>query len=58
VLQLKTAGYQGDTEEAIVDQWFSELCRNVGADEGVDMSRRGSGFINVNNLGNGKTEVS
>jgi hypothetical protein len=58
VLQLKAAGYQGDTEEAIVDQWFSELCRNVGADEGVDMSRRGSGFINVNNLGNGKTEVS
>ena len=58
VLQLKTAGYQGDTEEAIVDQWFSELCRNVGAEEGVSMDRRGSGFINVNNLGNGKTEVS
>ena len=58
VLQLKAAGYQGDTEEAIVDQWFSELCRNVGSEEGVDMSRRGSGFINVNNLGNGKTEVS
>lgn len=57
VLQLKTAGYQGDTEEAIVDQWFSELCRNVGAEEGVSMDRRGSGFINVNNLGNGKTEV-
>jgi len=55
---LKAAGYTGDTEEAIVDQWFTELCRNVGSEEGIDMSRRGSGYINVNNLGNGRTEVS
>jgi phage I-like protein len=58
VLQLRTAGYTGESDEAIVDQWFSELCRNVGADTGVDMSRRSSGFINVNNLGDGRTEVS
>lgn len=58
VVQLRTAGYVGETDEAIVDLWFSELCRNVGAEEGVDMSRRGAGFINVNNLGGGRTEVS
>jgi hypothetical protein len=58
VLQLRAAGYAGETDEAIVDQWFSELCRNVGGEEGVDMSRRGAGYINVNNLGNGRTEVS
>lgn len=58
VLQLRAAGYAGDSDEAIVDQWFSELCRSVGGDEGVDMSRRGAGYINVNNLGNGRTEVS
>ena len=57
VLQLKEAGYQGDTEEAVVDQWFQELCRGVGAEAGVNMDRRGSGFINVNNLGDGKSEV-
>ena len=57
VLQLRTAGYTGDTDEAIVDAWFSELCRNVGAEEEVDMSRRGSGYINVNNLGDGRTEI-
>ena len=57
VLQLRASGYNGETDEAIVDQWFSELCRNVGAADGVDMERRGSGFINVNNLGNGRTEV-
>jgi hypothetical protein len=58
VLQLRASGYNGETDEAIVDQWFSELCRNVGAADGIDMERRGSGFINVNNLGNGRTEVS
>jgi hypothetical protein len=58
VLQLKEAGYKGDTEEAVVDQWFQELCRGVGSESGLDMDRRGSGFINVNNLGNGRTEVS
>lgn len=58
VLQLRAAGYAGESDEAIVDQWFSELCRGVGNDEGVDMSRRGAGYINVNNLGGGRTEVS
>ena len=58
VLQLKEAGYQGDTEEAVVDQWFQELCRGVGSEAGMNMDRRGSGYINVNNLGDGRTEIS
>ena len=58
VLQLRAAGYTGDNDESIVDQWFSDLCRNVGNEAGIDMERRGSGYINVNNLGNGKTEAS
>lgn len=57
VLQLKESGYKGDTEEAVVDQWFQELCLGVGSDAGVEMDRRGSGYINVNNLGDGKSEV-
>ena len=57
VLQLKEAGYKGETEEAVVDQWFQELCRGLGAEEGIDMDRRGAGYINVNNLGDGKSEV-
>jgi hypothetical protein len=58
VLQLRESGYKGDTEEAVVDQWFAELCRNVGSDSGVNMNQRGAGYINVNNLGGGRTEVS
>lgn len=58
IVQLKGHGYDGPTEESIVDAWFQNLCRNIGNDVGLDMERRGSGYINVNNLGNGKSEVS
>jgi hypothetical protein len=59
VLMLRKNGYTGITDEEIVDQWFSDLCREVGSEENVPgMDRRGAGYINVNNLGNGKSEVS
>ena len=58
VLQLREAGYKGDSEEAVVDSWFGELCKNVGNESGVNMKQRTAGYINVNNLGDGKTEVS
>jgi hypothetical protein len=58
IVQLKGHGYDGPTEESIVDVWFQNLCRNIGSEEGVNMERRGSGYININNLGNGKSEVS
>lgn len=57
IVQLKSSGYFGESDEAIVDTWFSELCRNVGSEEGVNMDRRGSGFVNVNNIGNGRSEA-
>ena len=58
VLQLRTNGFQGDTEESVVDQWFQELCRNIGSESDINMDRRGSGYINVNNLGDGRSEIS
>ena len=58
VVQLKSHGYDGPTEESIVDAWFQNLCRNIGNEAGMDMDRRGSGYININNLGNGKSEIS
>jgi len=57
VFELRTAGYPGSTDEEVVDQWFQELCRNVGAESGVDMTRRGSGFVNRALRDDGKTEV-
>ena len=57
VLQLRSNGYQGDTDESIVDQWFQDLCINIGAEAGVDMERRGSGFVNRALRDDGKTEI-
>ena len=58
IVQLRQAGYgyEGDKEEEIVDRWFRDLARNVLAQEGQDVSR-GSGYINVNKLSDGKAEV-
>lgn len=58
IVQLKAEGYFGETDEEIIDKWWREICRNVAAEEGVNMDRRGSGYINVNDLGNGKSEIS
>jgi hypothetical protein len=60
VLQLRQAGYgfEGDPEEEIVDRWFRELCANVASEEGIDMTDRGAGFINVRKISEGKSEVS
>jgi hypothetical protein len=58
IVQLKEAGYYGESDEEIADRWFQDLCRNIGAESGVDMDRRGAGYINVNSIGNGKSEIS
>lgn len=58
ILQLKAEGYWGENDEEIVDKWWREICRNVAAEEGISVERRASGYININNLGDGKSEVS
>ena len=57
VLQLRTAGYAGSTDEEIVDAWFSELCRNLGGDAGIDMNGRGAGFVDRALRDDGRTEI-
>ena len=39
IKDLLSAGYQGKTEEEIIDQWFTALCRNIaaGGDDGTFM---------------------
>jgi len=60
VLQLKQQGYgfDGDPDEEIVDRWFRTLCRDIAGEEGVDMTERGAGYINVKKIAEGKSEVS
>lgn len=57
VLELRAAGYIGNTDEEIVDQWFSELCQNVATKSGIDMSQRNSGYVNKALRDDGKSEI-
>lgn len=58
VLYCKSLGYFGETDEAIVDAWFTDYCKMIATQEGINMDRRGTGFINVKNIGNGQSEIS
>lgn len=60
IVQLKSAGYgyDGDPDEEIVDRWFRQLCTDVAGQEGIDMTDRGAGYINVTKLADGKSEIS
>jgi hypothetical protein len=64
VARLSMAGYKGDKEEDIVDQWFQDVCRHVVLEtyeqeqaniaEGDNIVR----YINRKDAGNGRSEVS
>jgi hypothetical protein len=56
VNMLQQNGYQGETEEQIVDVWFQSLCRTIGNEQGLgDIS---GGYVQINRRDDGKTEVS
>lgn len=57
VLQLRDAGYSGGGDEEVVDRWFTELCRNVGGEEGVDMAKRSTGYVQRALRDDGMTEI-
>jgi len=63
VTNLVRAGYQGKTDQDIVDRWFQDVCRNVvlenyeqwEANQPVDGRPR---VVDRKDLGDGRTEVS
>ena len=61
---LVEGGYKGEKEEEIVDQWFQDVCRHVVLETyeqeqaNVDRSDNIVRYINRNDLGNGRSEVS
>lgn len=60
VARLIKAGYQGKTDQDIVDNWFQTVCRNVVLEtyeqEQADPEVRRN--KNRRDLGNGRTEIS
>ena len=56
VNMLRQSGYQGETQEEVVDRWFQTLCRTVGNEQGLDVT--GAGYVQINRRTDGKTEIS
>ena len=56
VNMLTQHGYEGASQEEIVDRCFQTLCRTIGNEQGVDVT--GSGYVQINRTPDGKTEVS
>jgi len=60
VASLVREGYRGVTDDNIVDQWFTTICRNVALEtfeqDMADPEVRAK--FNRKDLGNGRTEVS
>ena len=57
IAMLRENGYTGAADEELVDQWFQDLCKEIGNDDGIPMDRRFSGYIDVKNIGNGRSEI-
>ena len=55
--QLLDAGYSGETNEQIVDQWFRTIVSQMLSEEG-ESADRDMGYINVVPIDKGKSEVS
>lgn len=53
VSQLCASGYFGESDEDIVSKWFTDLCKTMGDDNGIDMARRGSGLVDIDAIRNG-----
>lgn len=60
IKELRINGYNGATEEEIVDAWFKELCGNVAQSDGVASEEKpmGAGYINTKKISDDKSEIS
>ena len=59
--KLVRAGYEGKTDEAIVDRWFQDVCRNVVLEtyEQYEANNpRPLNGVQKKDIGGGRTEVS
>ena len=55
--QLLDAGYKGESNEEIVDQWFKTIVTQM-LQEDDQQTDRGMGYVNVVPIDKGKSEVS
>ena len=59
VAKLVKSGYQGKTDEDIVDNWFKDVCRHVVLENYQQYDANNTGDrVNKKDLGGGRTEYN
>lgn len=57
-LRKEGYGFDGDPDEEIVARWYRDVCYNAAAAEGINMSDRNVGYINVKRISDTQSEAS
>ena len=56
VNNLKEHGFSGNTDEEVVDHWFSVLCNTIASEQ--TPMKNGEGIVTETKREDGKTEIS
>lgn len=54
---LRKNGYEGKTDEQIVDRWFTDLCRNVVLETYEQYDANNPSYVTKRDLGSGRSEI-
>jgi hypothetical protein len=57
--ELRQKGFQGETDEDIIDIWFQQICRNIAINEWENSPENPgpSKFVTRTDIGDGKSEI-
>ena len=60
VKELRAKGFQGATDEDVIDVWFQQICRNIAINEWENSPDNPgpSKFVTRTDIGDGKSEIS
>jgi len=60
VKELRAKGFQGATDEDVIDVWFQQICRNIAINEWENTPDNPgpSTFVTKTDIGDGKSEIS
>ena len=58
VARLIKSGYQGKTDQDIVDNWFQDVCRNVVLETAEQYEAMNNRVVKTRDVGDGRSEVS
>jgi len=57
IAYLREHGYEGRTDELIIDRWFTDVCRNVVLETYEQHAANNTDYVTRKKLDDGRTEI-